>query len=49
MALACQYCHRLDWPEDQSAEHPCVSGLPLSWVVAAVDRVLQAPGTGECG
>src|SRR5690606_9935424 len=24
MALACQYCHRLDWPEGQNAEHPCV-------------------------
>lgn len=41
-ALACQFCHRLDWPEDELADHPCIHGIPLAWAVRAVDRLLIA-------
>ncbi|MCZ7567441.1 MAG: glycosyltransferase family 9 protein [Ardenticatenaceae bacterium] len=39
-ALACQFCHRLDWGENELADHPCVHELPLASVVQAVDQVL---------
>lgn len=38
--LACQYCHRLDWRDDELPQHPCISGLPITWVLEAVERVL---------
>lgn len=49
-ALACQFCHRLDWREDELGHHPCVHGIRLEWVVRAVDRVLEEVGrTGRPG
>nr|WP_290665633.1 glycosyltransferase family 9 protein [Ardenticatena sp.] len=41
-SLACQYCHRLDWPEDLLADHPCVHGIPVEPVLAAAEALLAA-------
>jgi ADP-heptose:LPS heptosyltransferase len=40
-SLACQYCERLDWPESVLHEHPCVSGIPPTWVGQAATRLLE--------
>ncbi|GAP62174.1 hypothetical protein ARMA_0597 [Ardenticatena maritima] len=40
-ALACQYCHRLDWPEEVLADHPCVHGISVEAVLAAAETLLR--------
>ncbi len=39
--LPCQFCHRLDWPEEHLEDHPCVTGIPLERVLAEVDALLK--------
>lgn len=42
-SLACQFCNRLDWPEEALPEHPCTTHLPFPLVADAASRLL---GTG---
>ncbi len=40
-SLACQYCHRLDWREEELPDHPCISGMSLDMVMRGVERAWQ--------
>lgn len=40
-SLACQFCHRLDWPAATLPDHPCVMGIPVAWVTTAADEMLR--------
>lgn len=38
--LDCQYCERLDWPDELLSDHPCVSGMQVAPVLGAAMRLL---------